>query len=485
MVYVGGNDGMLHGFDADTGIEKLTYIPSQLYRGARLSKLTAADYGKPTNPHAYFVDGTPTIGDICADTCAGGTSWKTIIVGGLGGGGQGLYALDISKPENFSETNASSIVLWEFKDTDDADLGYTYSRPAILRLCTSRDGSSTSIPKTCTSSKWVVVFGNGYNSTEVDDAYLTSTGRAALFVLDANTGALLRKIVYTGGGTPNGFANISPADVDGDGIVDYTYAGDLFGNMVKFDLETTTTGSVAYTLYTATDTSSVVQPITSAPELYAHPNGGIMVLFGTGKYLEVADKTTSSQQTFYGIWDNGANVPTSPTRSNLQAQLLINDSISADGAIYSTSTRNAVDWDTKKGWYLDLTTSGGNPSERVVYDPQILGVILNFVTVVPSTDVCAYGGDSYDFLLDPITGGSLDYAAFTGVPAIDTASSGRLFASRRLSTVGISPTGTTITVGRGSGYDYKGGSTGNIEKFGVTLKAAAGARLSWREISTD
>lgn len=485
MVYVGGNDGMLHGFDADTGIEKLTYIPSQLYRGARLSKLTAADYGKPTNPHAYFVDGTPTIGDICADTCAGGTSWKTIIVGGLGGGGQGLYALNISKPEDFSETNASSIVLWEFRDTDDADLGYTYSRPAIVRLCTSRDSGSTSIPKTCTSSKWVVVFGNGYNSTEVDDAYLTSSGRAALFVLDANTGALLRKIVYTGGGTPNGFANISPADVDGDGIVDYTYAGDLFGNMVKFDLETTTTGSVAYTLYTATDTSSVVQPITSAPELYAHPNGGIMVLFGTGKYLETADKTTSSQQTFYGIWDNGANVPTSPTRSNLQAQLLINDSISADGAIYSTSTRNAVDWDTKKGWYLDLTTSGGDPSERVVYDPQILGVILNFVTVVPSTDVCAYGGDSYDFLLDPITGGSLDYAAFTGVPAIDTASSGRLFASRRLSTVGISPTGTTITVGRGSGYDYKGGSTGNIEKFGVTLKAAAGARLSWREISTD
>ncbi len=483
MVYVGGNDGMLHGFDADTGAEKIAYIPSQLYRGAKLSKLTAADYGKTSNPHAYFVDGTPTIGDICQEPCAGVSSWKTILVGGLAAGGQGIYALNITRPEDFSESNASSLVMWEFNDSNDPDLGYTFSRPAIVRLCSLRDSGSTSTPKTCSSAKWTVIFGGGYNSTEVDASYST-TGRAVLYILDANSGALLRKITYTGGGTPNGFANISPADVDGDGIVDYVYAGDLFGNMVKFDVTTDTAGSVAYTLYTATDTSSVPQPITSAPELYAHPNGGIMVLFGTGKYLEVGDKTATSLQTFYGIWDNGTNVPTSPTRSNLQAQTLLSDQITSDGVIFSATTRNPVDWSTKRGWYLDLTANGSDPSERVVYDPQILGTILNFVTVVPSTDVCAYGGDSWDFLLDPITGSSPDYAAFTGVPVITTAS-GPLFASRRKSTVGISPTGTTITIGRGSGFDYKGGSTGNIEKFEVTLKAAAGARLSWRELGTD
>lgn len=484
MIYVGGNDGILHGFDADTGVEKIAYIPSALYRGAKLSKLTAADYGKTSNPHAYYVDGTPNVGDICADSCAGANNWKTILVGGLGGGGQGVYALNVSRPEDFSETNASSLVMWEFKDTDDADLGYTYSRPAIVRMCTSRDSSSTSVPKTCTTYKWVVIFGNGYNSTETD-GNSSSTGRAVVYILDSNNGAMLNKIEYTGGGSPNGFANISPADVDGDGIADYLYAGDLFGNMVKLDLETVSSVSVTYTLYTALDSSSVPQPITSSPELYAHPNGGVMVLFGTGKYLEVADKTSSQQHTFYGIWDNGSAVSPDPTRSNLQAQYLVSDSISSGGVIYSTSTRNAVDWDTKKGWYLDLTKDGSNPSERVAYDPQILGTILNFVTVLPSTDVCAYGGDSYDFLLDPITGGSLDYAAFSGITAINTGSYGTLFASRRKSTVGISPTGTTITVGKGSGYEYKGGSTGNIEKFGVTLKAAAGARLSWRELSTD
>lgn len=483
MVYAGGNDGMLHGFNADTGVEKIAYIPSQLYRGARLSKLTAADYGKAGNEHVYYVDGTPTVGDICDSSCAGTSSWKTILVGGLGAGGQGIYALNITRPEDFTESNASNLVMWEFKDIDDADLGYTVSRPAIVRLCSSRDSGSTSVPQTCTSFQWVVVFGSGYNNNEVDEA-TSITARAALYILDANTGALLKKVTYTGGGTPNGFANISPADVDGDGIADYVYAGDLFGNMVKFNLETVAGGTVGYTLYTATDSSSLVQPITSAPELYAHPNGGIMVLFGTGKYLETSDKNTSNQQTFYGIWDNGSAVPSTPARSNLQAQSLLSDAVTDGSAIYSTSTRNAVDWSTMKGWYLDLTKTGSDPSERVVYDPQILGTLLNFVTLVPSTDVCAYGGDTWDFLLDPVTGGSVDYAAFTGVQVINTAG-GPLFASRRKSTVGISPTGTTITVGRGSGFDYKGGSTGNIEKFGVTLKAAAGARLSWRELSTD
>ena len=483
MVYAGSNDGMLHGFDANTGEEKLAYIPSALYRGARLSKLTAANYGKTGNTHVFFVDGTPTVGDICTTSCSNASSWKTILVGGLGGGGQGVYALNITNPADFDENNASSLVMWEFNDTTinadattNADLGYTYSRPAIVRQCTSRTGA------VCASSRWVVVFGNGYNNDESDGT--SGTGRAALYVLNAHTGALLSK-VYAGASTPNGFANIAPADVDADGIADYVYAGDLFGNMVKFNLDSPP--SLAYTLYTAKDAAATpqVQPITSGPELYAHPLGGVMVLFGTGKYLEANDKNTSSQQTFYGIWDKGTAPSPAYTRSNLQVQQLISDSVTgADGATYSTTTRNTVDWANKKGWYMDLTTNGSNPSERVVYDPQILGTALNFVTIVPSLDVCAYGGDSWDYLLDPVAGGRLTYSAFTGVNPI-VVNGVEYFASRRMSSVGISPTGTVITVGKGSGLDYKGGSTGEVEKFGVNLKSAAGARLSWREIRTD
>jgi len=486
MVYAGGNDGLLHGFDADTGAEKLAYIPSQLYRSARLSKLTAANYGQSSNPHAYFVDGTPTVGDVCTTTpCTTADNWKTMLVGGLGGGGQGVYALDISNPADFSETNAASLVMWEFTDNNDADLGYTFSRPAIVRQCTARDASSATSPKACTSWRWVVVFGNGYNSDESDG--VVGTGRAALFVLDALTGAKLHK-VYASTMTQNGFANVSPADVDSDGIADYVYAGDAYGNMFKFILDDP--ASLAYTLYTAKDTSTppLVQPITSAPELYSHPNGGVMVLFGSGKYLEASDRNTPTQQTFYGIWDKGTAPAPALNRSDLQVQSLLSQSTTTDedGSVvtYSTSTRNTVDWSAKRGWYLDLSLFGSNPSERVVYDPQILGNALNFVTIIPSNDICDYGGDSWDFLLDPLTGGRLPYAAFKGNTTI-ISSGVEYFASRRKSSVGISPTGTVISVGKGTGINYKGGSTGEIEKFGVNLKAAAGARLSWREIRTD
>jgi len=481
MVYVGGNDGMLHGFDANTGVEKLAYVPSPLYRHARLSKLTAPDYGNSTNPHAYFVDGTPTIGDICVGSCASHNDWRTILVGGLGGGGQGIYALNITRPEDFSEANASSLVLWEFNDTHDADLGYTFSRPAIVRMCTSRDAASMANPKACVASQWVVVFGNGYNNNESDGH--AGAGRATLFVLDAATGTLLREIPYTGGGVPNGFGNFSPADMDGDGIVDFAYAGDLFGNMVKFDLQTVSGGAVAYTLYTARH-GAQVQPITSAPELIMHPNGGVMVLFGTGKYLEMTDKLSTTQQTFYGIRDTGVPVPSLADRSNLQAQTLLAGSIVVEGATLTTSTANQVNWATRNGWFLDLSRDGVSPSERVAHDPQLLGRILNFVTVIPSSDVCAYGGDSWDYFLDPITGGSPPYAIFTGAETIMT-TAGSFFPSRRKSTVGIAPAGLIITAGRGVGIDFKGGATGEVEKFEVTLRTAAGARLSWREIRTD
>src|SRR3569833_2446011 len=117
MVYVGANDGMLHGFDAATGVEKIAYKSARVY--SNLSKLTA-----PTYTPRYFVDGTPTIGDAYYSN-----AWRTLLVGSLAGGGQGVFALDISNPDNFSESNATSVVLWEFTDTIDADLGGAGGRP--------------------------------------------------------------------------------------------------------------------------------------------------------------------------------------------------------------------------------------------------------------------------------------------------------------------------------------------------------------------
>ena len=211
MVYVGANDAMLHGFNADNGAEQIAYVPLAVF--PRLTRLTARSY-----PHRFFVDGPPTVGDTFF-----GNAWHTVLVGGLRNGGQAIYALDVTDPAQFSEANAASLALWEFTDADDADLGYTYSRPAIVRMHNGR---------------WAAIFGNGYNNTEAD-GNASATGNAVLFIVDIEGGSLIKKIDTTvgtaadpsGNNRPNGLATPAPVDVDGDRIVDYIYAGDLFGNM--------------------------------------------------------------------------------------------------------------------------------------------------------------------------------------------------------------------------------------------------------------
>lgn len=521
MVYVGANDGMLHGFDATTGVEKIAYVPSALYRGAKLSRLPASDYGVHTATHAFYVDGAPTFGDVCGGSCATAGDWHTLVVGGLGGGGQGIYALDVTDPSQFSEANASSLVKWEFNDTDSADLGYTYSRPAIVRLCTTRNTSSTAYPQPCTASRWVVVFGSGYNNDEADGAVTTDATTAHLFILDALTGALLRQLTTTSVASPNGLATVAPVDVDADGIVDFAYGADLQGNMWKFDLATVAGANIPYALYqakTGSGESLKVQAITTTPEVMAHPNGGTLVLFATGKYLENVDKTTKTQQTVYGIWDKlGAvsGVPTLDSRSNLLQQSLISGTqVAVDGtsvqqtstvidsetnepviiqkARFLATTNNTPDWSNQLGWYLDLQSTANflsatptAPSERVAYDMQLGNQVLNVSTILPTNDVCAYGGDSWNYSLNPLTGGRPIVNEFIGAPQVTLGDGTKVYTNARSSTVGISPPGTIITLGRGQGVLYQGGSTGAIEKISIQIPYGLGRRLSWRELESD
>lgn len=487
MVYVGSNDGMLHGFAVSSGAEKIAYIPSSLYRGARLSKLTAADYGKSSNPHAFYVDGTPTVGDVCDGGCNEAEDWRTLLVGGLGGGGQGIYALDVTDPASFEDSNAASIVRWEFTDMDSPDLGYTYSRPSIVRICTTRDSSVVGYPKPCTAWQWVVMFGSGYNNDEPDGHVSTNSTKSHVFILDALTGSLLKKITTPDGIASSGMATVAPGDADADGIPDYAYGGDTDGNMWKIDLDTLSTASVAYRLYQA-KSGTATQPITTTPEIVGHPLGGAVVVFGTGKYIEAVDKTTSAQQTIYGIWDKSgatAGVATESDRSNLQQQSFYALTSEVSGVTYTTSTANSVDWSSKLGWYINLHTNGTSPSERVGYDPQMIGNMLNVPTIIPNSDICGYGGDSWDYLFDPLTGARPEYSAFQGVPQIDVGSGVLAFVSGRKSTVGISPTGTVISAGKGEGFLYKGGSTGKVEDVAIQIPFGLGRRLSWRELESD
>lgn len=376
VVYVGGNDGMLHAFRADTGVpgesgkELFAYIPKGVY--ANLADLTSQSYS-----HRYYVDGAPMAGDAYFDS-----DWHTVLVGGLNAGGKTIYALDITDPATFS----ASSILWEYADAD--DLGFTYAQPQIGRL---------------NGGQWVAIFGNGYNSTN---------GNAYLYVVDLEDGTLLAKIA-AGTETANGLSTPVLWDNDGDKIIDVVYAGDLQGNLWKFDLTAANSASWALAngslpLFTAERTAGVRQPITAQPKVSAHPLSGTLVLFGTGQYLGDADLTNNDIQSFYAIRDSGLGATV--VRSQLQAQTIdFQGPLVADGPLVRATSANTVDYagvPPQHGWYMDLvypvsaTTSG----ERVVSTGSFLEDRIIFTTIIPSRDPCIPGGTSWLMELLTISG---------------------------------------------------------------------------------
>jgi type IV pilus assembly protein PilY1 len=419
VVYVGGNDGMLHGFNAATGAEILGFVPSSVF--GNLKALTNRGY-----THKFFVDGSPTVADAFVNS-----GWKTVLVGGLNAGGQGIYALNITDPTNFTEANAAyssanqnGVVMWEFTDRDgastgitgDADLGATYSQPIVVRV---RNNTA--------AQRWVAIFGNGYNNT-VADGSASTTGNAVLYVVDLATGRQIRKIT-TGvgtsatysGGKPNGLTSPTAADLDGDGIVENVYAGDLFGNLWKFNLNNADPSlwSVAYSssgnpapLFVATDSSGTRQPITSQVRIARGPGStGAIISFGTGKFLEATDKSTTSAQTLYGIYDNYTNTASDVVsgRTNLLQQTIAHEVTQTFGTtsreVRVTSANNPTTG--TRGWYLDLLTpAGANTGERMIANPRIRNGRILFVSIVPGSDPCAPGGKSRLTELDVVTGGA-------------------------------------------------------------------------------
>ena len=477
MVYAGANDGMLHAFDAVTGEERLGFIPGGVFPNLHL--LTSTTY-----THQYYVDGPPTMGD----AFFGGT-WHTMLVGGLNKGGKSIYALDITTPGSFSEANATSIFKWEF--TDAADLGYTYSRPAIVRLQNGR---------------WAAVFGNGYNSTN---------GRAVLYIVDIENKSLIRKIdtgVGTGG---NGLSTPALVDLNGDSIVDLAYAGDLAGNLWKFRLTGTNpaawdvaykSGTTNLPLFTARDPSNNPQPITSRPEVGRGPNGaGTIVLFGTGRYLSVVDKTPTQTQTFYGIRDPNSTNPAIDRvsgRSDLTSQEIIVEQsfpfTTDDGSTISIPLRVTTDHVVNnRGWFLDLLQPPNPPGtfqgEMQVSDSILRSGRIIFTTVIPDPDPCTVGGTSWLMEMEALTGSRLTESPFDNNRDLEF--DGDDFVEIELedgtiievpvsglqSEVGITPK-PGILAGPEAEYKYTPGTTGNIQVTVENPGANMTGRQSWRQI---
>ncbi len=499
MVYVAANDGGLHGFDADSGEERLFYLPEPVFTSTAsqgVHFLTETGY-----THRYYADVTPTVADVYV-----GGAWRSYLVGALGKGGKGIYVLDVTDPSvldrtkpGFSEASAATAVVKNDTVISSDLLGYTYARPQIARMAA---------PSATDGTHWAAVIGNGYNS---------KTGDASIYIVyldgkknilfstktDPKTKGFAGSVDCKNGGTfggypCNGMSTPRLADTNGDGIIDRIYAGDLLGNVWVFDVSDTKGGSLWKTaygttsyplpLFTARDASGNAQPITAQVALARHPtqsgsatSPNLLVSLGTGQLLADADAASSADQSFYTVWDRGTG---ELVRGDLNEQFIstvteggetvrvIDDG--ADGATAYGSDPATTDF----GWFADLPTGG----ERVVGRAVPLGDVVFFDTVIPSSDVCATGGATGWFMA-----ADLDSGGEPPLDVIDRDSSGDfgtgdLVAGRRVSGVEVTSFG--------GGGSYALGAAG-VTRFAVGAGGVLGmnlvqprvptpnARLSW------
>ena len=383
-VFVGANDGMLHAFDAVSGAERWAYVPSMLM--SKMSNLAVTPY-----VHDYYVDGSVNVA-----TLANG---KRVLVGVLGGGGKGIYALDITggKLAPADEAAAASNALWEITpssinnaaSTVYSNLGYTYANPTIAKLT----GSGTD----------AVIVGNGYNNG--------GDYQAHLYVINADTGALISDIRAVAGtpgtaGSPNGLSTPVAVDTNNDGRVEVVYAGDLNGTMWKFDLAAGTA--------TALLTTSPAQPITMSPGVAQHPNGGYMVNFATGAMLAAGDMTdNTSVFAAYGIWDGAPAANAALLTQTLTERCYTSGAAAVPNPCTSrvrTVSNNQPNWNSgasnHKGWKVNLPTG-----EKVVGDGSFIEngrFYFNGYNPTVSTSVqgSAVKGENWLMELDYLTGGS-------------------------------------------------------------------------------
>lgn len=457
MLYVGANDGMLHAFRASDGVEQFAVIPNSVF--PRLYQLSNPDYN-----HRYFVDGSPGAGDAYLNNSLSDSSgWNSVVVSGLRGGGKSVFAVDATNPT----LNAPTRFMWEFNaDESDKDMGYSYSQPQVVRL---NDGN------------WAAVFGNGYNSENKG---------VHLYVVRLSDGALIRKITAIASDSDNGLSTPVLVDSDGDRIPDVAYAGDLKGNVWKFDLKSgSASGWTASRLFTAQDSGGNAQPITVQPTAIKG-DGGIWVFLGTGRMLakaDISDAAMAVKHSFYGLWDNGQSIA---GRSALVAQT-VTSTTSKNGMNLRVTSDNPVDLSSKRGWYMDLPDSG----ERVIAEATTVMDNLSsndnriiFTTAIPSADPCSAQGSSWLMELSfsgrrpskPVFDLNNDYQFKTGD---DTVLDG-VIPTGMASSVGLMASVTWLDRDTYVGFKLVPGTRGRIQTITNRGRGAVGRpqRVNWQQL---
>ncbi|HKU17784.1 MAG TPA: PilC/PilY family type IV pilus protein [Candidatus Saccharimonadales bacterium] len=513
VVYVGGNDGILHGFEAgyfnssgnfsdpngtgtgnNDGKELIGYMPADVLANKSVS-LT-----NPTYVHDYMVDATPAVGDLFYNN-----AWHTWLVGGVGSTGKEIYALDVTNPggsgtpqgPSFSEANAGTLVVgdWDSSNASLSHLGNTVGSPIVARMH---------------NGQWAIIFGNGLGSVTSAGIYIglvswnstTKTPTVTFQFLDTKVGSST---------SANGISYVTSVDLDGDNIADYLYAGDLQGNVWRFDVTSSTASSWTVStfgnktptpLFVAKDSSGNLQPITTAIVAAGVQTGTVtraMLYFGTGQKTPQTTTSgdmynTTGTQSFYGIWDwdmsnwNSLSSvkyaslaePQSFTSSNLLVQTSTQTTTSS-GSVngYRYLSTGTVCWqgssacasgNTQFGWMYNLPDT----NEQIIYNPTVIGGAIVVNTAVPpmisATQCIPNQQTGWTMSFDAASGGALAQGFFPVTPAAS---------GEKVNGVGT-PTAVTYN-GQTYLVTQTVTSTPSITRVNPPTNTST-ARVSWREI---
>ena len=443
VVYAAANDGMLHAFLGSNGTEQFAYVPSALINGPTSHPQVdgLAQLGNPNYVHHNYVNATPLAFDIDLANAGGSTSatpnWHTLLIGGLGKGGKSYYAIDVTDPAGMTtEAIVAGKVKWEFTDTT---MGYSFGAPIVVK--TLKYG-------------WVVALTSGYNNSD---------GIGYLYLVNPNDGTLLEKIA-----TPSSSNGLTKAAGYVRDFTDFTadsiYAGDLDGQVWRFELTAATgTYPAATLLATLKDASNHAQPITTEPLIAIYPTTRKRyVMVGTGQLLSALDTTSSGEQTFYAIVDGTTGafsaVASPVTRSTLQQVTDVTAGAPSPAA---------------QGWYTDLGTTS-NVGWRVVVNPVAYSGIASFSTLLPQGDACSPGGKSRVYAINYGSGTSVLTTTNSSTTIIAYASFDNAITD--LSFVTTVPNNPELVAGT---------SVGAVTPVPANLGSAIATRLlNWREIPT-
>ncbi|WP_434778097.1 pilus assembly protein [Neisseria sp. Ec49-e6-T10] len=510
VTYVGANDGFLHGFRSgaydvtgknfspttdrpNDGKEVLAYMPASILKRIHNASNNGLDFSNSQYGHNYYHDATPGVGDVFY-----GGKWHSILVSGLGVGGATIYALDVTDPDKFDDTKDSAkeqiIGEWSYNGSDPIwqYLGNTYGTPEIRRFH---------------NGQWGAIFGNGWclgNDVGNGNCSAPSSGKAGIYVmlLDQTTGEPSFHFLNTNNGStsaPNGIAHVTSADLDEDQIVDYVYAGDLQGNVWRFDLTSKDTndwkkGSNLAKLFTTPNN----QPIFTKIAIQKDENLKKVILnFGTGVrkmgYLTGNDVYAANTQSLYGIWDWDMAAWNSKSAKKYDALTgvgtIAKSKLTEQKITTSTNalTNNKVCWANissctatpSYGWYMDLpsiTQAGVNQYEQIVYSPKIYNDTLFVNTYIPNVDSTfscdTFSSSGFTYGIRAATGG--------GIPGLFGSESSNLTGYRQSYNAKGEPIFIEHNGKKYMGYKDENGTWHFVE---MHFTKSFMRRLSWRHIT--